>query len=152
MTGLREAKLHTAILRAVLLSVAIGGFAMMWLKHCWPGIEIQPLQMLAKAILAFLAYILLFIAIQWFVPPRISVTKKAVTIQEGQHVSSIPYADIGQVTIDLSDREHPVLIVDRIRPRRKTRRIGIADRIDPVTLARFLEAVVPGRVMTTGTS
>lgn len=145
---LRGAHLTAAIGRAVLLSLVIGGVALIWIARQWPGIEIQPVRLLATAVLTILIALGLFIAMLWFMPPRICLTKRAIVIQQGQLTTPIPYADIEGVRIDASGGGGPVLIVERMRPRRRTRRIGIADGVDLGELARFLEQALPGRVTT----
>lgn len=148
VADLRGAHLTSAVGRAILLSLVIGGVALIWITRQWPGIEIQPVRLLARAVLTTLFALGLFIAMLWFIPPRISFTERAIVIQEGQLTTPIPYVDIEGVRIDASGGGGPFLIVERMRPRRRTRRIGIADGVDLAELARFLEKALPGRVTT----
>lgn len=86
-----------------------------------------------------------FIALCWFVPPRVGINAKGVCLQQGNHASWLRHSDIRCIILDRTLLEKPRLCVQAAG--KKEFNCGIASKIGLDSLAAFLREIFPDRVI-----
>ena len=87
-----------------------------------------------------------FIALCWFVPPRVGINAKGVCLQQGNHASWLRHSDIRCIILDRTLlEEDPRLCVQAAG--KKEFNCGIAWKIGLDSLAAFLREIFPDRVI-----